>query len=165
EIAVGDAARQLEIDHALIDAIARHDLAMGRKQRVLVERHGHAELAGRAMEPRRMAGIVDQLAVEHAGHFVDTVGHEEAAVEHGDLGVRFRQPLAVDVDDPGHDLFPQAFANGAISTPFSSSAARRARAISVAPGVSPWTQSVSASTGSFRPPVVGMRPWSTISST
>jgi cysteine synthase len=37
-------------------------------------------LASFGVQPGRVARILDQLAIQHAGHFVDGVGHQEAAV-------------------------------------------------------------------------------------
>jgi hypothetical protein len=50
-------------------------------------RQGQRDLADRALQPRQMRGVVDQLAVEHGRHFVDAVGEQKAAVQYRDLGL------------------------------------------------------------------------------
>ena len=46
-----------------------------------------------------MRGVVDQLAVQHGGDFVDAVGEQEAAVEDRDLGLGQGHERTVDVSD------------------------------------------------------------------
>ncbi|MGY4284592.1 hypothetical protein ACVWXO_003812 [Bradyrhizobium sp. LM2.7] len=48
------------------------------------------DLADRALQPRQMRGIVDQLTVEHGRNLVDAVREQEAAIENRDFGVRER---------------------------------------------------------------------------
>ena len=71
---------------------------MDREQRRLVARARQAQLAQRALEARGVALKVDQLAIEDAGHLVDSVGHEESAIEDRDLGLGRGHVLAVQVD-------------------------------------------------------------------
>ena len=53
--------------------------------RAVVSGKRQFDLADRALQPRQMRGIVDQLAVEHGGDLIDAVGKQEAAVEDRDL--------------------------------------------------------------------------------
>ena len=55
--------------------------------RAVVSGSASCDLADRTLQPRQMRGVVDQLAVQHGGHFVDAVGKQEAAVEDRDLGL------------------------------------------------------------------------------
>ena len=50
-------------------------------------RQRQLDLADRALQPRQMRGVVDQLAVEYGGDLIDAVGKQEAAVEDRDLGL------------------------------------------------------------------------------
>jgi hypothetical protein len=87
EIPVRRAARHLKVDEPVLDAVARHQLAVDRQK--LVVGHGacHVQLAQRPLQPRRMAREIDELAAQHARHLVDAVGEQEAPVEDADLGL------------------------------------------------------------------------------
>ena len=113
EVAPGvGAARHLKIDHAVDEIVALDQLfldfldacdAFGQLQR---------NLADRPLQPRQMRGVVDQLAVEHGGHFVDAVGKQETTVEHRDLGLRQRHERPVDVSDLFQAKSPVGGASG-----------------------------------------------------
>ena len=49
-----------------------------------------------------MAGKVDQLAIQHRGHLVDPIGHQEATVKDRDLGLMLGQIIAIQVNGAGH---------------------------------------------------------------
>ena len=73
EIAVGDAAGDLEIDDALVHLVPRDHLAMQRAERVVAERRVDCDLGQRAVEPGEMGVEIEQLPVEHRRHLVDPI--------------------------------------------------------------------------------------------
>ena len=107
KVAVGSAARDLDIDHPLVDRVPRDELPVHRLDARVVERRRHPELAERAMQPREVPGEVDEPPAEHARHLVDRVGEQEPAVEDADLRLLLRHVVAVDIDDAAH-LTPRA---------------------------------------------------------
>ena len=58
-----------------------------------------------------MAFIFEKLAVDDTGHFVDGIREQKPAVEHGDLGIGFRQPFAIEINDTGQDNLLQYVGN------------------------------------------------------
>src|SRR5581483_10231238 len=102
EVARPRPARHLQVDEAVIDAVAPDRLA--HDPRPGARRHGlrNAELGERAGEALHMPRLVDQSAVPHLAHLVDGIAELEAAI----LGVyqrlRVRAVAAIDVDDACH---------------------------------------------------------------
>ena len=75
---------------------------MDGEELVVIERFLHVEFAQGAVEAAHVTRVVHQLAVHHAGHLVNAVGEEQAAVENRDLGVVFRTVPPVEVDRACH---------------------------------------------------------------
>ena len=99
EIAVaGIAAGDLQIDHAVRDVVQRDQFAVGGQQVGIRTGGGHVQFTQAAGQPGAMAGKVDQLAIQHRGHFINAVRHQEAAVEDRDGGLVLGQILAVQID-------------------------------------------------------------------
>ncbi|MGY4340711.1 hypothetical protein ACVWW3_005617 [Bradyrhizobium sp. LM2.9] len=82
--------RDLEIDEAVLDLVARDQFLLDLGD--ALDRLGQLQLdlADRALQPRQMRGVVDQLAVEHRRDLVDAVGEQETAIEDRDFSVRER---------------------------------------------------------------------------
>ena len=88
EVAPGiGAARHFQIDHAVDEIVALDQFVLDFLDARDRLRQRQLDLADRTLQPRQMRGVVDQLAVEHGGDFVDAVGKQEAAVEDRDLGL------------------------------------------------------------------------------
>ena len=79
-VAPRDAAGDLQIDQAVADAVAAHDLAQHDAQRRRAHRPRDAELAERALEPRHVPRLVDQPAAANLADLVDAVGELVAAI-------------------------------------------------------------------------------------
>ena len=71
------------------------------RQRRAAHRHGDAQLAQAALQPREVALGVGQLAAEHRPDLVDAVGELVAAVLDVDDGLAVRDEAAVDIGDRG----------------------------------------------------------------
>ncbi|MET4835108.1 hypothetical protein ABIF44_004515 [Bradyrhizobium japonicum] len=84
------AARDLEIDEAILDLVARDQLLLELGDALDCLRQLQLDLADRALQAGQVRSVVDQLAVEHGRNLVDAVGEQEAAIKHRDLGVRER---------------------------------------------------------------------------
>ena len=102
EGAVGSAPRHLHVDDAFVQIVALHHLEMHREQFVLGAGPVDAEFLQRTLQPLHVRAVVDELAVDHGGHFIDTVGEQESAVEYRDFSFRFRKILAIDKNRAGH---------------------------------------------------------------
>jgi hypothetical protein len=103
EVAVARiAARDLQVDQTFGHVVARGDLAMKRQQCGVIGRHRDADGLGRALQPRGMAVIIEQLAVQNAGDLVNRIGKDIAAIEDRDLGLFLGQPFSVEIDDTAH---------------------------------------------------------------
>ncbi|MPL89771.1 hypothetical protein SDC9_35813 [bioreactor metagenome] len=102
EIAICDAARHLQIDHAFAQAVARDQLVLD--PRDLLPRGGHrnTELAERALQPCKVKIVVDHPAVEDRGHLVDGVTEQRAAIEDTDRRARLGNEASVAVDGSAH---------------------------------------------------------------
>src|SRR5438874_9630601 len=94
-VALRDAARDLEIDGLVLEGLQRHDAfdkAAPLLPRIWIADADRGEAALEAcemlVEPERHLGI-------HRDDFVDAIAEDEAAIEHGHLGLGERQILAV----------------------------------------------------------------------
>ena len=98
-VAPRDAARHLQIDEAVVHAVARDRLAQHDAEHVARHRHRDAQLAERAFEPVHVAALVDQPPSPHLAHLVDAVGELVAAILDMDLRGAMRHVAAVHIGD------------------------------------------------------------------
>src|SRR5207249_3741171 len=91
--------RHLQIDHAADEVVARDQFLLDLLNPRSRFRQLQLNLADRALQPRQMRGVVDQLAVEHGRDFVNAIGKQKAAVQDRDPGFRKWHERAVDVSD------------------------------------------------------------------
>ena len=61
-------------------------------------RVGHVQLGKGPVQTGGMTVKVDQLAVQHAGHLIDAIGHQESPVKDRHFGLIFRQIFSIDID-------------------------------------------------------------------
>ena len=101
-VASGDAAGDLHVDDAVLDAVATDHLAHQHGQHRGLDRPHDVELAQRAVEAHQMPFLVDQPAAEHGDDLVDPVGELVAAVLDMHRGAAMRLVAAVDVGDARH---------------------------------------------------------------
>jgi hypothetical protein len=102
KIPVRRAARDLQIDQALVDTVAGDQLALDGLD--LLRRGGgrHVELTQGALQAGQVGRVVHQAAVHDGGDLIDPIGEKKAAVEDGDLRLFLRQVGTIDVDGPAH---------------------------------------------------------------
>src|SRR6185437_13894967 len=99
EVARRRAARDLEIDEALLDAVAARDLGEHGLQRGIAHRCGDLDLAERAMEPPQMKLFIDEPAGANGDDLVAPIGELIAAILDMDRGGAVREIAAVDIGD------------------------------------------------------------------
>ena len=107
-VAAGDAARHLQIDHAVDDVVALDHLAHDRFQRLARHRPGDLELAERAVEAVEMAGHVHDEAARHLAHLIDAVGKLVAAILDMHCGDRVPDIAAVHIGNAWHRRSPRS---------------------------------------------------------
>src|SRR6185369_11439481 len=97
-VALGDAARHLEV-HALVLERLRVDDAVDELRPLLARmRVAYAHLAEAALEAREVLVEPERHARVHRHHFVDAIAEDEPAVEHRDRRLFDGKELAVQVD-------------------------------------------------------------------
>src|SRR5204862_5164778 len=103
-VALGHAARHLEIDRLVLETLALDDAAD--EAAPLLARIGIADTdrSEAALQPREMLFEAKRHLGVHRHHFVDAVAEDEAAVEHRHLGIRERQEFAVQENYLIHSL-------------------------------------------------------------
>ena len=101
-VAPRHAARDLQIDDAVADAIAPDRLVQHGAERGKRHRHRDAKLAERALQPLHVAALVDEAPLAHLAHLVDAVGELVAAVLDVHARVAVRQVTAVHIGNARH---------------------------------------------------------------
>ena len=101
-VALRHAARDLQIDMAIGDAVARDEFAQNHFERQRADRQGEAQFRCRTGEPFEMPRLIEKFSGENLDDLVNAVGKEEGAVidRHRRLGVA--NIAAVDIGDAGH---------------------------------------------------------------
>ncbi len=79
-IALHRAARDLEIEQPVGDAVAAQQLAHYQLQRRASHRRGDADLADGALEPVKMLLLVADVSAAHREHFIDRVPELQPAI-------------------------------------------------------------------------------------
>src|SRR6202008_2197948 len=91
------AAGDLDVDKAVFEAVGRDQFALDFHDALQRFRQGKRYFADRALQPRQVRCIVDQLAIENGRYFVDAIGKQETTVENRDLGLAERHIRAIDI--------------------------------------------------------------------
>jgi hypothetical protein len=104
-VARGDAAGDLQIDHALAHLVAADGLAQHHGQGRLAHRMGDLQFVQAAPQAREVAGRVGQLAAEHRPHLVDAVGQLVAAILDMHGGLAMAHEAAVHIGETRHSQF------------------------------------------------------------
>ena len=86
-VALGDAARDLEVDALVVERLPRDQVADERLPLRVGVRIGEADAVEAALQAREMLRQPERLAAVHGHQLVDAVAVDEAAVEHRDLRV------------------------------------------------------------------------------
>ena len=94
----GIAARDLQIDHPLINGVHPHQFAEHICQIIIADRAGHLQFRQAAGKAHHMARHINQHAVQHRCYLINRVSHQKPAVKDRDFGIGFGQVIAVDVD-------------------------------------------------------------------
>lgn len=102
EVPVGAAPRHPEVEQALVEPVARDDLAVEIEQPRVGVGVRDSELGQRAREARPMGRKVDQTAAHHGRDLIDGIGEQEAPIEDRDPGLGLGQPLVIHVNGSGH---------------------------------------------------------------
>ncbi|MNI15451.1 hypothetical protein D3C73_687490 [compost metagenome] len=106
EVTVGGTTGNLQIYQAFRQIVAANDLAVNFQQFLGRDRQLDTEFGDRALQAGGMTIIFQKLAADDAGHLIDRIGKQKAAIENGNLGIGFRQPFAIEIDDTGQDGTP-----------------------------------------------------------
>ena len=101
-VAIGP-ARDLEIDHAILDPVHAHQLAVAIQQVVECSGFLHVQLVQGTLKPHTVTLEVDQLAAKHGCHLIDAIGHQKAAIKDRHLGFGLGKVFSVHIDST-HDL-------------------------------------------------------------
>src|SRR5215469_12420402 len=97
-----DAARNLQIDNAVADAVASDHFAYDNAERARGHRHADVQFAKRALKPFQVPPPVDQLAAPHLAYFINAIAELIAAILDVNFGLGERQVTAIDISDAGH---------------------------------------------------------------
>src|SRR6185437_14374797 len=121
EIAARTAARHLQIEQPIGDAIAPHHLGRDMAHGGLAHRRRDAELGQRTRESAPMRVGFHQPAAAHGEHLVRPVGELEAAILDMDLRRIERNIAAVDIGDTRHGFDTRPYFEGTRCSPFTPS--------------------------------------------
>jgi hypothetical protein len=103
EVPFGAAARDLEIDEPLVQAVTPDELQMQRKQGLVAQRRGKGDFIERAIETGKVGLEIDEPPAENRRDLLDPVAEEKGAVEDRDLGLFLRHIRAVHIDGARHE--------------------------------------------------------------
>ena len=98
-VALGHAARDLEVDALVVERLPRDEVADDRLPLRVGVRIREADAVEAALQARQVMRQAERLAAVDGHELVHAVAVDEAAVEHRDVRVGERQELAVEVDD------------------------------------------------------------------
>src|SRR5215831_13010556 len=108
-------ARDLQIDHAIDEVVARDQFLLDLLDAVDRLRQLQRDFADRSRQPRQMRGVIDELAVQHRGDLVDAIGEQETTVQDRDLGISKRHERTVDIGDLVQANSPEAASRLSVS--------------------------------------------------
>ncbi len=86
-------------DWAKARRVARYQFALHVLDGVQRQRQGKPDLAAGPLQPGEMRGAVHQPSVQHGGDFVDAVGEQKTAIQHGHVRLGKGQERAVHIGD------------------------------------------------------------------
>ena len=98
-IAPRRAARHLQIQQPIADAVAGDHFAHHQLQGGPAHRHGNAQLAHRTLHAVQMRFLVYRHARQHIGDFIDAVAKLQAAILDMHAGLAVRQITAIHIGD------------------------------------------------------------------
>src|SRR6185312_6428206 len=102
KVARRSAAGDLQIDNAVSDTIAAHGFAQDDAERSKRHRLRHSQFTQRAVQPGKMAALIDELAAFYLTDLIVAVGELIAAILDRDLRARMRKIATVDIGDERH---------------------------------------------------------------